>query len=224
MKIGHLPDGARGFDANQHISAGMARAAVSWGYQFAVRYVRRAPVNPQDFTAGELATLLEAGLGVMAVQHVADENHWRPTPTLGAAYGTVAASECQKIGLPRGVTVWCDLEGVAPGTTTADVIAYCNQWHDRVAEGGFEPGLYVGWHAGLTGQELYQRLRFARYWSGYNLDLDKQPVVRGVCMRQFTAKPAGLIPGLTVQTMDVDVLRADALGGRPTLVLPHDPG
>jgi hypothetical protein len=71
MRIGSLPDGSRGFDANSRITSGQAHDAIRKNYRFAVRYVRRAPVNPFDVTAGELATLLDAGLGVMLVQHVA---------------------------------------------------------------------------------------------------------------------------------------------------------
>jgi hypothetical protein len=220
MNIGPLPDSARGFDANQVITREHARAAFQAGYQFAVRYVRRRPFNPQDLTAGEVVTLLDAGLGLMIVQHVAAENRWIPAATLGTAYGATAASECQKVGIPAGVTVWCDLEGVAPGTTAPAVIAYCNNWHAEVAAADYQPGLYVGWHCGLSAVQLYRNLRFSRYWSGYNLDADKMPAVRGVCMRQFTAKESDLINGFTTQTMDVDVIHADAAGGTPSLLLP----
>src|SRR5258705_10042608 len=120
MNVGPLPDGARGFDVNKPVDAASAKLAIAMKYQFAVRYIRRDPVNPKDITAGELAGLLEAGLGVMLVQHVASENVWRPTAQLGVRYGATAAEECQKVGLPLGVTVWLDLEGVIPGTTPGD--------------------------------------------------------------------------------------------------------
>jgi hypothetical protein len=220
MKMGTLPDGTRGFDANRRIKPADAHAFYERGYRFAVRYVRRDPVNAFDLSHGEVLSLLGAGLGVMVVQHVASEGQWRPSLALGSQYGAVAALECRQIGLPHGVTVWCDLEGVAPGATAPDVIAYCNNWYQEVAAAGYQPGLYVGWHAGLTGEQLYRNLRFARYWSSYNLDADQHPAVRGVCMRQSSVTASDMIPGFTNQNMDVNVLCTDALGGTPSLLLP----
>jgi hypothetical protein len=221
MIIGHLLDGARGFDANQRITRVQAKDAVAKGFQFVMRYVRRGQANDHDLIAGELAACLYAGLGVGVVQHVAPEG-WIPGQNLGAAYGAVAAEECRAIGIPRGlgVSVWCDLEGVKRGVPAADVIAFCNAWHQRVTEAGYHPGLYVGDSCGLTAVQLYRNLRFDAYWSAYNLNRDQIPAVRGVQMRQKVATLEDLVVGLTNQTMDVDVIHADALGGTPTLLLP----
>lgn len=219
MKIGKLPDASRGFDANQRITPAQARDAVHKGYTFAVRYVRRAVRNDHDLIAGEIATLITAGLSVSVVQHVAPEG-WIPFANLGAAYGAIAAEECRAVGLPRGVTVWCDLEGVKHNTAASEVVAFCNAWHQRVSDAGYHPGLYVGDSCGLTAQQLYRDLRFDAYWSAYNLNRDQHPAVRDVQMRQIVATLEDLIVGLTNQTMDVDVIHADALGGSPILLLP----
>lgn len=221
MKIGSLPDGTRGFDANARITPAAASAFFARGYRFAVRYVRRAVDGGHDLNAGELATLLGAGLGVMVVQHVALPG-WRPSGSLGAAYGGTAAAEAARDGVPRGVHVWCDLEGVARGTPAADVIDFCNRWHERVNAAGYRAGLYVGDSAGLSGDLLYRKLKFTSYWSAYNLNADAYPTVRGVQMRQHAATPADLIPGYTTETLDVDVIHADALGGTPSILLPGD--
>jgi hypothetical protein len=85
---------------------------------------------------------------------------------------------------------------------------------------GFRPGLYVGYGARLTADQLYWKLRFDSYWSAYNLNADHVPAVRGVQMRQHAASLEDLIIGFTNQTMDVDTIHADALGGTPTLLLP----
>lgn len=220
MRIGSLQNGARGFDANGRVSPAQAREAVHLGYSFAVRYVRRAPVNLYDITAGELAGLLEAGLAVMLVQHVASENKWAPTPALGTQYGITAALESRRAGLPTGVSVWLDLEGIMPGVAAREVILYCNNWHAEVSAAGYRPGLYVGWHDVLTAEQLYRNLRFNSYWSAYNLNRDQGPIVRGVQMRQFAATLEDLVTGFTNQNFDVDVIHADALGGTPTLLLP----
>lgn len=219
MKIGHLPNGSRGFDANQRITPAQARDAVHKGYAFAVRYVRRGKQNDHDLIAGEMATLLTAGLAVSVVQHVALEG-WTPGAGLGASYGAIAADEARLTGVPRGVTIWCDLEGVKRGVPASETIAFCNNWHQKVSEAGYHPGLYVGDSSGLTATQLYRNLRFNAYWSAYNLNRDEQPAVRGVCMRQKVATLEDLIVGLTNQTMDVDVIATDRLGGSPMLLLP----
>jgi hypothetical protein len=219
MRLGHLPDGSRGFDANQRITPAQARDAVHKGYKFAVRYVRRAKQNDHDLIAGEMATLLTAGLAVSVVQHVALEG-WIPAGALGASYGAIAGNEAMTTGVPRGVTIWCDLEGVRHGVPASETISFCNAWHAKVTEAGYHPGLYVGDSCGLTATQLYKNLRFNCYWSAYNLNRDEHPAVRGVCMRQKVATLEDLIDGLTNETMDVDVLIADRLGGSPVLLLP----
>jgi hypothetical protein len=113
--------------------------------------------------------------------------------------------------------LWCDLEGVAPKTPAQDVIDYCNRWHGSVAVAGFLPGLYVGWHCGLNPKQLYDELRFTHYWAAYNLNADQAPGVRGVQMNQSAAKPVDAPPGVSI-AFQADVVRTDALGGRPTVV------
>lgn len=221
MQIGTLADGTRGFDANRRIDAASARAAYAMGYRFAVRYIRRDPVSTRDATAGELLTLLEAGLGVMVVQHVAAEDHWSPSAALGTQYGNTAVEECRRIGLPRGVSVWCDLEGVAPGTLAQSAIDYDNRWYDAVAGAGYAAGTYVGWHDGLTGDQLYFKLKCPRFWGGYNVNSDQAPTRRGFQMRQYAAKAADRFPLVAHDSdFDVDIIHADALGGTPMLLLP----
>jgi len=157
----------------------------------------------------------------MVVQHVESEDSWTPTPDKGDANGSVAAEESTAIGIPAGVTVWCDLEGVAVGTPADDVIDYCNRWHSAVAAAGFVPGLYVGFHCGLNPDQLYRSLRFTHYWSSYNLNSDEMPAVRGVQMRQGAARPLDRVPGFKFE-FDTDVITGDRLGGFPTLVGPDE--
>jgi hypothetical protein len=125
----------------------------------------------------------------MVVQHVAMPG-WHPTGSLGASYGAIAAEESRMVGVPQGVAVWCDLEGVArrdehgDRTDPRDVISFCNEWHDAVKLAGYDPGLYVGDSCILNAHQLYYNLKFRRYWSAYNLNRDQFPEVRGVCMWQ----------------------------------------
>jgi hypothetical protein len=245
--IGTLPPGTRGFDANTRVTAQQARAFVSAGYKFAVRYVRRSTHHDYDITTGELLGLLNAGLSVMLVQHVASEG-WSPTGDLGAAYGAIAAQEAAAAGYPRRCIVWCDLEGTNPTARDADVIAFCNAWYDKVREAGFDAGLYVGYGAGLTADQLYYKLKFRRYWSAYNLNTDSVPSVRGVCMEQLAYPPrtandhtvqrymekyhlshfdavslATRVPGIPFE-YDTDIITGDRFNNLPTLIMSGDPG
>lgn len=208
------PEASRGFDANTPISTAAAKAFRDAGYTFAIRYVRRTTHHTYDLTAAEAERILAAGLGLMIVQHVAPEG-WKPTAQLGSAYGATAAEEARLVGYPAGGILWCDLEGVARGTPAADVIDFCNAWHEAVAAAGYDPGLYVGYAAGLTADQLYSALRFQRYWSAYNLDRDLYPAVRGVQMRQGPY-PRGGLEGIPFE-FDTDVIQSDAMGDRPLL-------
>ena len=217
---GHVftaPDGVRGFDTAETITPRAAGAMRAHGYRFCVRYVRRDKLHASALSAAEARSLLSNGIGIMLVQYVESESSWNPTRVKGTANGRTAANEAAKLGVPWGVTVWCDLEGVAPRTSSSKVIDYCNNWHLSVASAGYVPGLYVGYHAGLNAAQLYRSLRFSHYWSAYNLNADQAPAVRGVQMRQAQRRRSDSVPAAGFD-FQVDTIRADALGGRPTLL------
>jgi len=212
------PDGLRGFDTDTAVDEATARAFADAGYRFCVRYVRRQERHEHDLSFQELGILLSAGLGVMAVQHVAPDG-WSPTAALGATYGTVAATEAKAIDMPSGVTLWCDLEGVALGTPARHVIDYCNEWYRAVAGEGFVPGLYVGFRCGISSAQLYHALRFAHFWGAYNVSADQEPAVRGFQMRQSVPAPQALVLNSNL-LFQIDAIHGDALGGRPALLVP----
>ncbi len=220
---GHVftaPDGVRGLDTTEPITSAIAVALRAHGYRFCVRYVRRDKPHASALNPAEANTLLGSGLGLMLVQYVESESAWTPSGVKGTANGGVAASEAEKLGAPWGVTIWCDLEGVAVGTPRQRVIDYCNRWHASVSGAGYVPGLYVGYHPGLTPTQLYQRLRFTHYWGAYNLNADQYPAVRGLQMKQSKRQPADTIPAVLLD-FQVDNISADRLGGRPTLLAPE---
>ena len=218
MNIITVPDGTKGFDANVTLTAGTAAAFKAHGYGFAIRYVRRVTPHSYDLSAGEAITILKAGLGLMVVQHVAPEG-WHPNATLGTAYGQIAAMEAQGIGYPATCTLWCDLEGVSPGTPTQPVIDFCNRWFDAVKAAGFWPGLYVGFECGISAQDLYYKLKFQRYWGAYNQNADEIPAIRGNCMKQSVMTRESTVSGIPFG-FDVDVVGQDAKGGLPTMLAP----
>jgi hypothetical protein len=214
---GHLvtvPAGTIGFDCNQPVRPQNAQQLFEAGYRFAIRYVARVTPSKNDLTPTEANVILGAGLALMAVQHVESESSWVPSAAKGASYGQTASDCAQAIGFPPGSLIWLDLEGVANGVDTQIVIDYCNEWHRLVAGCGFLPGMYVGWHCGISAKDLYNELRFTHYWGAYNLNSDEAPIVRGIQMRQglLRADERAALGGFD---LDTDVVRADALGGLP---------
>ena len=212
------PAGVKGFDANTPISAAAAQAFYEKGYRFCVRYVGRVQMASYDLTAAEAKVILQSGLALMVVQHVLNPG-WSPTAELGAQYGSNAARFSKQIGIPPGVSVWCDLESVAESTAAADVIAYCNSWYDQVAEAGYVPGLYVGYGPGLTAQQLYEDLKFKAFWGAYNVNSDQVPSRRGWQLKQSEGT-GGTIAGISTESYDDDHTLTDALGGAVSWLAP----
>jgi hypothetical protein len=78
----------------------------------------------------------------------------------------------------------------------------------------------VGFGAGLNATQLYRSLRFTHYWGAYNLNQDQVPIMRGLQMKQAVARAMDRVPGFDFG-FQVDTVRTDALGGRPTLLAPE---
>jgi hypothetical protein len=212
-----VPDGVRGIDTTERITPKIATELRKHGYRFCVRYVRRDKRHASALNIAEATTILDSGLGLMLVQYVESDTAWIPTAGKGTRNGTVAAAEAQMLGMRWGVMVWCDLEGVKVGTPRQQVIDYCNRWHKAVGAAGYVPGLYVGYHSGLTASQLYLKLRFTHYWGAFNLNADQVPAVRGVQMQQSVRRPQDAIAGVRLD-YQVDRVSADRLGGLPTLL------
>ena len=158
------PPGVHGFDVNSVLNRRTCEAAKARGFAFCIRYVSRQDVQPkEDLSETEASIILDAGLALMPVQHVAPEN-WSPSQALGTRNGKNAAKHAQQIGFPEGVNVWLDLEGAKASTPHDTMIAYCNAWFAEIEEAGFVPGVYVGARAILTGNELFWRLTTKHYW------------------------------------------------------------
>ena len=214
VKLITAPDGAKGFDANVTITPDFAKLFKSGKFDFVARYVGRNQQHPNDITRSEIGTITDAGLGLLLVQHVENPG-WVPFRGLGSQYGTNAAGFASAAGFPQGGIIALDLEEVSPAVPEDVVVAYANAWYDQVNVYGYEPMLYVGYHAGISSQSLYSKLKFKRYWSAYNLNGDAYPAVRGVQLRQF---PQPSTPLTHAFQYDTDVANVDHLGGRIVLV------
>jgi hypothetical protein len=132
-----------------------------------VRYVGRGDGKSRydDLIETEAQAIVNSGMALMAVQHPLAEG-WNPTETMGRAFGSSAAKYAGEAGLPLGVTIWLDLEGVKNGTSDQAVIDYCNAWFSEIASVGYSSGVYVGASPGITPEQMYWNLKTASYWKG----------------------------------------------------------
>lgn len=169
--VQRAPSGAQGFDTDAVLTAAQAANARKMGFTFCLRYISRSRTGQKgDLTAVEAKRILDAGLSLMAVQHVAKEG-WSPTVGMGTECGQAAVANLQAAGFPAGPNVWLDLEGILHSTSGEDVVAYSNAWFAEVTSAGFLPGVYVGANAILTGDDMYWRLIAKSYWrSGSKVD------------------------------------------------------
>ena len=210
--VARAPAGLIGFDIATKVNSAQAKQFYSDGYRFCVRYVsrnddsraRNEKKGTPDLSEPEGQTILESGMALMVVQHCPAPG-WQPNLQLGKEYGVNAASYAAEAGLPAGVNVWLDLEGIAKGTSHQDIVDYCNAWFAAVQTGGYETGVYVGFDVYLSPEELYLNLKTTHYWRADGKIPDI--VHRGYQLFQHIQN-AG-----TVKEFDRDVTKNDAFNG-----------
>ena len=218
--VARAAPGVIGFDWTAKLDGAGAASFYAKGYRFCVRYVSRddpsRTANEKrglpDLSEDEAAAILGSGMAVMAVQHVAMPG-WVPTAALGTTYGDNAARYAALAGLPPGVVLWLDLEGVKSGTPTTDIVAYCNAWFLAASNAGYRPGVYIGYDVYLSPDELFFDLKTQHYWrAGGNItDVSH----RGYQLFQKISNPN------TPKEFDSDVTKDDALGGAVIWLAPN---
>ena len=179
-----------GVDTLATLTGPMASALSAQGVVFRAGYI-------DHVTPAELAAQLAAGVMFSPVTYALEFD------------GAHTVARLQALGIPRGVTVWLDLESVPASLGHAELVAKINAWARAVIAAGYEPGLYVGAGCLLNSAELYA-LAVVRYWhSGSEVPAVD---VRGYCMRQLRPLEV-LVAGVVV---DVDVVEPDYKGDVPT--------
>jgi hypothetical protein len=214
---GALAAGATGFDTDTALDATSAASFSAHGYGFAIRYLSRtSPSAAGDLTSSETQAILGAGLALMAVQH-APGGDWTPSAQLGQTCGQAAAANAVAAGLPAGICLWLDLEGVAAGTDSSVIGQYCSAWFKAVSAKGYLPGLYVGSDCGLSGDQL-AALGCRYFWrSGSQVPDLSAP---GYCLQQ-TIDAANVVDGIA---FDLDCVQPDSAGKTPVAALPNPKG
>ncbi len=154
-----------------------------------------------------LGYVLAAGLGFMAV-------------TLAGQYdGPTAVKQAQALALPKGSTIFLDVEGLtAFHANIPDLTAKINAWGTAIVAAGFIAGLYVGVPQPFTSDELW-KLNVQRYWKGQGSVRDRnnalaEPTKCGFCVTQ--AYPSVQRGGTLV---DVNMVGQDYLQRVPSLIV-----
>lgn len=166
-----------------------------------------------------LGYILDAGLAFMPV-------------TVAGEYNDGADDEIAQLtalGIPKGVTVWLDLEGLAAWNSDRALLARkINTWADAIKVAGWMPGLYVGAPMPFTGKELYA-LHVVRYWLGIGRAVSKATATEpsrdaypdcGWCMRQdWHGQKSGMFWKNTGVLVDTNGIQCDHQGRVPVWVV-----
>lgn len=133
-----------------------------------------------SINTARLGHILDAGMGFVPVTFAGEYNDG-PNDEI---------AQLKALGIPAGVTVFLDLEGLSAfKTDPPGLVAKINAWADAVKAAGYIPGLYVGVPQPLTSAELWS-LRVQRYWRGQGSVRDRnnalaEPAGCGWCMTQM---------------------------------------
>lgn len=195
------------FDTELVCSLGDLLALKAVGFRGGIRTVTvSAAPDPSDITAKEVENFMAAGLGLMLYQRPRNPG-WLPSAALGKADAAVFVAKAQRAGYLAGGSTWDDLEGI--GGNGAATIAYTNEKAVDLKTAKYHPGDYIGDEVPLTGDELFHALIVDAYWR--SLSNVPDIATRGYTMIQVAENIA--IAGVVV---DINVVRADRLGGRPS--------
>lgn len=199
--VAKAPSGAIGVDTITPFTAATAAKFKAGGYSFVVRYLG-------SISVAEFDAILNAGLGLLAVGY-SRRPGWMPSAALGAQDGALAVTHAHGIGLPKGMTLYCDLEGPSSECHATDCIAYVNSWAKLVQAAGYIAGLYVGYAIPLTPNQLYHNLDVTAYWA--SCSRPQAVAVRGYRMTQHYPGNV-MVLGVLV---DLDTITSDANGDTP---------
>ena len=188
MRVIEIPFGSVGIDCLTPITAAVAQEIAAYrlpgtrtGITFVDRYL-------ENVTAGELAGLFAASLGVAFIGEGRTTGWNVATGSLDAQRELARA---RTLGLPVGssplLSIGCDLEGMVD-CTPADASAYATAYGHTIAGAAYAPEGYIGDNVPLTPAQLYAQ-PFAGYWRSLS---NVQPIA-GVDYYKLQAYPSQTI-------------------------------
>ena len=197
---------ALGVDTIATLSSTNAAAFKNSGYSFVVRYLG-------SLSSAELDNILNSGLALMPVSY-SRAGGWVPSAALGTSDGLNMVKDLKALGLPTGITVWCDLEGM--GGVANDTIIYAEAWGACVGAAGYIPGVYVGAGIPLNSAQLYALNNIHAYWHSCSV----VPDVNSCSYMMIQLNPPNqIVDGVEV---DIDVIQHDHSGRFPVWAIRED--
>jgi hypothetical protein len=168
----------------------------------------------EDLTPGEVAAILGSGLKLFFVNHSRLPG-WIPSAGDGAMDAARDVLNLKKLGIPKGVHVAFDLEGVGGGITSVSLVeAHVISWSRGVQSSSNLAALYVGEGALLTSRQLFA-LPPTLYWASCSLivDVAGNAAVPECDWSVLQGRPFDVIIGGV--KVDFDVVFADNRGRVP---------
>lgn len=216
MKAEQAFPGARGVDSYPFSSGGkkeQAEALGCSGIEFFIGYLGH-------MTPERLDWILDAGLAFMPV-------------TKAGEYRDGAQDELAQLkalGLPKGTTVWLDLEGLDAWEMgksqggLAKLTGWIETWAAEIVGAGFMAGLYVGAPQPFNSKQLFALRNITRYWLGIGrcVDVNGDDAYPrcGWCMRQdWHNQGTGMMWKDTGVFVDTNAIQADHFGRLPSWVV-----
>jgi hypothetical protein len=192
-------------DTSAKLTAPVIQQVAAGDYIGIVRYVPLPGLSAaQDIDAAELRTILDAGLGVMLVQHVRFPG-WDPRNRSGKTDALAAIEQAEVAQYLSGGHIFLDLEGIKG--TAQDTKRFAEDWAATIVDAGYCAGCYVGFGVPLNAVQLYNLHDIHSYWSDAGA---RSVATRGFAMKQMV--PEVQIGGIG---FDVDAVAPDRLGDMP---------
>lgn len=204
MRVVDLNPGATVFDSLQFSQGGTPAYALALS-----RFAKAVALYLGVATKKQAQAVLDAGMGILPV-------------TLASEYkdgGTDEVAQLRNLGIPQGVTVFADMEGLSTfNAKPQTVMDALDAWAKTITDAGYTAGLYVGVPQPLTSRELYMRPLIKRYWRGQGSIRDRYNGLAepdcGWCMTQ--AYPSQTVAGVLV---DFNQVTQDYRGRVPSVVV-----
>ncbi len=188
-------------DTDEKLSASQAKALYSAGARTVIRYVPLPGSAPGwDLDAAELATLTEADLVVVVIQHPRKPQDNVLSAATGASDAAAAIAYCRQIGYVQQAD-GLDMEGVKnPGPSS---FAHALTWVTDVLSAGYGALVYFGYSCGVTSAQADQiaGLGAVVFWCDAGAYKLRPTPARGYALKQ----------GLQSAMAGVDIDRDDLL-------------
>lgn len=197
-------------DTVEPISQAEVAALKAYGVKAVFRYL-------QNLSAGELAMLTRAGLGVGLVGESRGPG-WVPSATTGAQDAASHLALAKALGVPAGMVIFDDVEGPSTAAGEGPLLAHVDTYGAALKSGEKIAGVYVGDSCGLTSEEWQARPDVHRYWASCSRILDRfgKAVWPSRGWSVFQMRPPNYRIG--GREYDLDALTQDYFGSSTTLL------